>query len=160
MKNIYFLIVILLPLTLLNNQFEKENNKLLFKATENIRSGKKVENSKRIEEQYKKNIDLDIQHQLDNLSQDKKILLGNFDHNYRKLKEKLELIKSSCNGQLKLISEQLNLKQSFWNFQQEDFLFTVLGLKPVSVVDEGDNIKWCNFDKIYNNINQKYNNGN
>ncbi len=110
--------------------YEHKNNKILLQVIDIIKKNKKnnVE-IKHLEKHYLSNINKDILHQYDHLPHNLKSLLGDFKKSYRKFKKKVALIKPLME------SEPKNT-----NLQNDDFLWTILGLKPVSI---------CRIDKTY-----------
>lgn len=117
-------ICLLLIFTSLNaiTSYEKTNNCLLMKAVNILRAAKKEHiNLGLIEAQYKQNIEKDIDYQIKHLTKNLRTLLGNFNNSFSRLKTKLTLIKSH----VKNLSE---------NPIEQDILFVVLGLKPISLI--------------------------
>src|SRR5579859_2573329 len=124
------------------NKFEQENNRILLQATGIIKSGKNTEELNKLEAAYKRNIERDIFYQLSHMPKSLKGSLGNFKQSYHKFKKKISLIHASVKSVCSVY------------IQQEDFLFTILGLKPVSI--EPINASIARFNKAYDIVNNHY----
>jgi hypothetical protein len=127
------------------SNFEKENNHLLSRAIDLLKTKDVGKELGEIEVAYKKNIEDDVHHFVAHLPADQGKLLGDFQDLFGKFKKKIELVKASNLPLAQIMRTELDF-----------FVFTILGLKPVSLIDKDHTqyYNWSAIEQLYATVNK------